>query len=149
MSSGNVPAVSNASQFGDRLRERIRNTLGDLIPDDQWDMLLAAEMKRFFEPRVEGNPGYHQQRIPSDFTTIVQEEFAKWARTKIVAYLETDPGWQTKWGGTGGELPTKLDEMIERNLPILMRECVASFFVGIAGRAQVSALHAIEQRMRG
>lgn len=147
--SGNLPAVVDPSQFADRLRERIRNTIGDLIPDEQWDKLLASEMERFFKPQTQGSGYYDQRTLPSDFSRIVQEEFGKWAKAKMQTHLESDPGWQSKWTGEGAELPKKLEEMIERNLPVLMRECVASMFVGLAGRAQMSALQAIEQRMRG
>lgn len=136
------------SVFADRLRDRIRATLGDLIPEDAWDTLMKAEMDRFFNARREGS-GFYERSIPSDFTAIVQEMFAQHVRERVKNFLANDPSWQRRWDGAGDAIiPTALEAMIERNLPVLMRECVGAFFSGFAACAATSAVMQIEQRMR-
>lgn len=143
-----VPARIDPSAFADRLRDRIRSTLGDLIPEEQWNVLMKAETERFFNPRREGQ-GYYERSTPSDFTTIVQAALGEHVRERVKKYLETDPEWQKQWDGQNvAGIPKKLDEMIERNLPVLMRECVGLFFTGFAAHASMNAQMQIDQRLQ-
>lgn len=143
-----VPAKIDPTVFADRLRDRIRSTLGDLIPEEQWNALMRAEVDRFFNEKREGS-GYHERRYPSDFAAIVQEAIGQHVRERVKAYLDNDPEWKKKWDGhdfTG--IPAKLEEMIEKNLPVLLRECVGLFFTGFAAHAAMNANMQIDQRLR-
>lgn len=138
----NLPVKLEPTQFVDKLRERIKGTLGELIPDDQWDAMMKSEVDRFFNSRVEGRD-YNRREIPSGFTEIVQAEIGSYVKVRVQKYLAEDPGWEQKWG----TIPPKLDKMIEDNLPILMREMVAAFFGSLASMTSMSTVSAIEARM--
>lgn len=138
----NLPAKLEPVQFVDKLRERIKGTLGELIPDDQWDAMMKTEVDRFFNSRVEER-NYARREIPSGFTEIVQAEIASYVKVRVQKYLAEDPGWQHKWG----EMPPKLDKMIEDNMPVLMREVVAAFFGSLSTMTSMSTVSAIEARM--
>jgi len=132
------------AQFVDKLRERIRSSLGELIPEEQWNAMLRAEIERFFAERVER--GYYsgsERRIPSDFTFVAQETLAAEARKRIGAYFERD-AWAQRWEGGNADIPARLEQLVQENLPGLMRECVLVLLGRIASRSS----EAIEDAMR-
>lgn len=150
MTDSAVPAKFDNASLADKLRERIRSTLGELISDEQWTAMMRAEVDRFLKPRVEGS-GYHQRTTPSDFQAIAESVIGENVRARMKKHLEESPEWQSRWDPKGGpeNLPKRLEEMVERNLPVLMRECVGQLFAGLSQKATFDSLQAIEQRLRG
>lgn len=44
-----IAVLNNAQAFQDRVKETVRATFGMMIPEDQWDAMIAKEVKAFFE----------------------------------------------------------------------------------------------------
>lgn len=142
-----VPAKIDPSQFVDKLRERIRSTLGELIPDDQWAAMMKAETERFFNRSREGS-GYFARERQSDFQDIAVAVIADETRARFKAYFESSEDWRMRWNSSGeNSAPKRIEAMIEANLPLLMKEVVTSFFAGLAGTASFNALRAVEQKL--
>lgn len=151
MTDTSVPAKLDSASLADKLRDRIRSSLGELIPEEQWTALMRAEVDRFLKPRVEGQPGYYQREVPSDFHTIATQVIGEEVRARLKKHLEESPEWKARWSADGGLdcLPKRLEEMIERNLPVLMRECVVNLIAGIAQKSTMDSVMAIEARVQG
>ena len=139
-----VPAKMSTDDLAGRLRDRIRDSLGDLIPDAQWTEMMKAETERFLNPRP--SSGYRQNKLPSDFSTIVQEEFGAWVRTKVKAHLNS-PAWKETWDTEGRPvLPEKFKGLLVEQMPAMLREVVVGMLSGTFQAAKAAALHEMEVR---
>lgn len=82
------------TKLADQVRDRIRNTFADLIPEDAWKTMVEAEIHAYTRP--ERNT-YSGQEMPSPFARAVREELEKALRERVKAMLNS-PEWAV---GTG------------------------------------------------
>lgn len=95
------PAPFDPAAAVNAIRDRIRGAMLDIIPTEQWDALIKAEMHAFMNDRVTGS-GYNQNTYPSGFKKIVHEMLEEDAKARVKALLSS-PEWQAKWTGSGGD----------------------------------------------
>lgn len=144
-----MPVKFDPASLSDRLRERIRSSLADLIPPEQWDAMMKAEIDRFFNARLVGAT-YDKQLVSSDFEAIVLDAVRADARERVKQYLTTDPGWQSRWDSKDnvGLLPEKLEALLRDNAHTILRECAVEFFTYFGRDVAGRAVHAIGQQIQ-
>lgn len=137
------------TQLADKLRERIRSSIGELIPDAQWDAMMKAEITRFFEARTERATYSYGSTvvIPSGFTDVAQQMLADEARKRIEAYFSRGE-WTQRWDHGDATIPARLEQLVQENLPVLMRECVLVLFGRISRQAADSVEQAMQRRFQ-
>lgn len=86
--------------YVDKVRDKIKQSLIDVIPDDQWNTMLKAEISSFFEPQaVPGDWNRAATTKPSEFhrivLTVLEEETKKRVRDTLAG-----PEWASYWNGT-------------------------------------------------
>ena len=100
------------SKLMDGVRDRIKATFVSLIPDAQWDDMVKKETDRFFEPKEGSN--YYNNKKPSDFQNIVNEELMVVTKKKLSEYLNKK--YETKyWSGGGLKASKALEKFILEN----------------------------------
>jgi hypothetical protein len=103
------------STLADKVRERIRNSLADLIPEEQWTKLIETSTKSFFEETYEKRGyGNERTRVPSGLETMVVAEL----KIHVIAELKkffNSPEWADKWDAPGnGTSAIKASEAIRK-----------------------------------
>lgn len=116
------------SKLMDGVRDRIKATFVSLIPDDQWEQMCNAEMKKFFEPSFKGYN--NSEKVPSQFEQIVRQMMEE----KLKEYLKdlfNKPEYSitTIWTNSGQEysISEHLDNMIKEKMPDMLQAFMAKF----------------------
>lgn len=83
------------TSFVDKLRDKIKHAMIDVIPDEQWDTMLKHEVETFFRSKVVSD--YHGNREqPSEFRRIVLGILEEEIKTRTKAMF-AGPEWQSYW----------------------------------------------------
>lgn len=94
----------SAEKAVDAIRERIRGALADLIPDEQWDTLIRAEVKDFLEDRTVERNSYrdtYHQTVPAGFKRLVREELTTETKNRLKTFFDS-PEWTAQWENRPG-----------------------------------------------
>lgn len=73
----------NSTNIINNLKEKIRETLINIIPEEEWENLIKQEIHEFFKLRTNN---YHQRNI-SDFTMTVNSVLTEMAKEKALLLL--------------------------------------------------------------
>ena len=84
--------------YVDKVRDKIKQSLVDVIPDEQWNTMLKAEISSFFENRVTSQYGQPTPR-PSEFRRIVNSVVEEETKKRIRDMLNSAE-WTSYWDGT-------------------------------------------------
>lgn len=84
------------------IRDKIRGQMLDVIPTEQWDSLIKAEMKSFMTDVPMKNSWGETKVVTSGFKSIVREILEEDARKHVKAFLDS-PEWQHNWDTKKGE----------------------------------------------
>lgn len=87
----------------DRVRERIRGTIADLIPEDAWTVMVQKEVDLFLkETTRERRYGYQgdSEKVPSGLTQVVYAVLTEETRRRVKTMLD-GPEWQQNWDVQG------------------------------------------------
>jgi hypothetical protein len=93
-------AKFDPATYVDKVRDKIKQSLVDVIPDDQWNAMLRAEISSFFENRIE--PGDWNRAATtklSEFRRIVQTVLEEETKKRVREML-SGPDWASYWDGT-------------------------------------------------
>lgn len=96
--SGTEVAKFDPTSYVNKVRDKIKQSLIDVIPDDQWNTMLKAEISAFFENRVSSYMGQQTQH-PSEFRRIVGAVLEEETKKRVKELL-TGPEWMAYWDGT-------------------------------------------------
>jgi hypothetical protein len=124
------------SNLREQMRERIRASFVLMIPDEQWDKLIDAEVKAFF-----WKGGRGEARSISDFDRVVSQELEKETRKRVTELLNT-PGWQERYNQ---DYQPMASEEIEKLMIKLAPEMLSALFGGV----MQSALQGIKGHIAG
>lgn len=124
------------SKLMDGVKDRIKATFVSLIPDNQWETMCNAEMKKFFEPTWTGYDG--KNKNPSEFEKIVTELMREQCRNYLKELFarpeySVEKTWENSSfsiNGSGNTERTKLsdhlDSMIKEKMPEIMQAMFSS-----------------------
>jgi len=74
----------DSSSVMNNVRDRIKATFVGLIPDEQWDAMIQAEVKGFFK-----NSDKWNNDRPSEFQKLTQEVIREFAKERVKEILKT------------------------------------------------------------
>lgn len=83
--------------YVEAIRNKIKDALVGMIPDEQWNAMLEQQIKAFTQPKVDGS-GYHQRTVPSELDSIINRILTEEV-TKRVREMLLSPEWQPRWAG--------------------------------------------------
>lgn len=107
------------------IRTKIRGAMLDVIPDEQWNAMIKAEMASFMSDRVERSQWGHETRYEAGFKKIVRELLEQNASERVKALLET-PEWRANWGSGDEETGDAIRKYITENAGKILERWVGS-----------------------
>jgi hypothetical protein len=111
--SGSEVTKFDPTSYVDKVREKIKQSLIDVIPDDQWNAMLRAEIGAFFENRVTSNYG-QQTTHSSEFRRIVTGVIEEETKRRIREML-SGPDWASYWDGTKQQAGEEIARLAREN----------------------------------
>ena len=108
-------AKFDPATYVDKVRDKIKQSLIDIIPDEQWNAMLAAEISSFFKEQVVPGNGYRETAAkPSEFRRIVlmvlEEETKKRVRDMLAS-----PEWSNYWDGNRQKAGEEIARIAQEN----------------------------------
>ena len=101
--------------YVDKVRDKIKQSLVDVIPDEQWNAMLKAEISSFFESRKERSTYNNEVREhPSEFRRIVNTVVEEETKKRIRDMLAT-PEWSSYWDGTKQQAGDEIARIARQN----------------------------------
>jgi len=101
------------TSYVDKVRDKIKQSLIDVIPDEQWNVMLKAEIEGFFKSKISSHYG-EQREQPSDFRRIVlgvlEEEVKKRVRDML-----SSAEWTSYWDGTKQQAGEEIARIAREN----------------------------------
>ena len=115
----------DASKYAEAIREKIKGAIIDVIPNEQWDAMILAEMKKFMDERYEGS-GYHRHHIPSGAQEVIQSVLMEDVKSRTKKMLES-PEWNSYWDQNTGRIAgEKITEFMEKNGTVILNNWLGS-----------------------
>lgn len=111
--SGQIAVMASVQE---KVQERIRQQLADLIPEEMWKGLVADATKKFID-----------QEIPS----IVKEELTAAMKRRLSEELNK-PEWRDEWLGHTQPFGVRSSEMIKQVIKDCAPELVSALFASIS-----------------
>lgn len=110
--------------YVDKVRDKIKQSLVDVIPDDQWNAMLRAEIEGFFKSKTFLHYG-EQKEQPSEFRRIVlgvlEEEVKKRVRDMLAG-----PDWASYWDGTRQQAGEEIARLARENGAMILAKWLES-----------------------
>ena len=101
------------ASYVDKVRDKIKQSLIDVIPDDQWNVMLKAEIEGFFKSKTYSQYG-EQREQPSEFRRIVlgvlEEEVKKRVRDMLAS-----AEWSSYWDGNKQQAGEEIARIAREN----------------------------------
>lgn len=99
--------LATTQSFQEKMYERIRDSIGELMSEEDLKKLTAAAIERaFFEPRVTETGYGHVTKTESRFVEMVEKLMRSRVEQAVSAWIETHPD----------EIKERLDETIGRGM---------------------------------
>lgn len=130
----NDSAAFDPNTIKARVEERIRQTIGDLVPEHAWQGLIEHHIDAFFRDKQARQGTYGPEvRVPSYLERVVNEEMEKLTRAKVKAYL--DEHFETQVWDKEQRAYEAISKIVVENAPeiltnILRRE-IADVLAGV------------------
>ncbi len=85
--------IAPTKAFEERMFEKIRDQMGDLMTDDDLRKLVGAAMqKAFFEPRVQPGNGYGSPTtLPPLFVALIEKQMTEAVRAAVSQWVADHP----------------------------------------------------------
>lgn len=113
------------TSYVDKIRDKIKQSLVDVIPDEQWNQMLRAEIAGFFENSTVRNAYGAEVSRPSEFRRIVQMVLEEETKRRVRDIL-AGPAWETYWNGTERQVGEEVGRIARENGPAIMSQWFAT-----------------------
>lgn len=111
-----MQAVPTTIDYAAKIRDRIKSALVDIIPDEQWTVMIQGEVDRFMKASTRESRSYYTttERVPSGLEEVVQSVLREETIKRVKAMLAT-PEWAGHWDGTQHTVGEKVAAIIRDN----------------------------------
>ena len=116
--------------YVDKVRDRIKQSLIDVIPDAQWDALLRAEIDAFFVKTKTASQYGEQREQPSEFHRIVTGVIAEETKKRVQAALN-GPEWTAYWDGTKMKIGDEIGRIARENGAAILAKWLEAAFAQV------------------
>jgi len=101
------------ASYVDKVRDKIKQSLIDVIPDDQWNVMLKTEIETFFKTKTFSHYG-EQREQPSEFRRIVASVIEDETKKRVRDMLNS-PEWSSYWDGTKQQAGEEIARIAREN----------------------------------
>lgn len=123
-------APFNPATYVDKVRDKIKQSLIDVVPDEQWNTLLKAEIANFFEGATERDWQGKTTKKPSEFHRLAQVVLEEETKKRIRALLNT-PAWDIYWDGQKLKAGEELARLAKENGTAILGKWLESAFAQV------------------
>ena len=115
MSTTEQIAKFDPTTYVDKVRDKIKQSLVDVIPDEQWNAMLKAEISSFFENKTEHDRWSNQSTTkPSEFRRLVAIVLEEETKRRIRDML-AGPEWESYWDGNKTQAGEEIARIAREN----------------------------------
>jgi hypothetical protein len=97
-------AKFDPSAYVTAIRDKVKNALVDMIPDEQWNAMLQREIEAFARPSTTDQWG---NRKEGDLYRLMREEITEYVKSMLRA-----PEWQEQWVGVHRRVSEEISKII-------------------------------------
>lgn len=110
----------------DRVRERVRGTIADLIPEDAWTAMVKKEIDLFLKEttREAYNFNRNHERIPSGLATAVHDVLEEETKKRVKAILDS-PEWGANWM-VEGQVSNAVKDLVVKHAPEIVQSLLGN-----------------------
>ena len=121
---GNDVVKFDATEALKSVKEKIKDAFVSLIPDEQWNSMVKAEIDKYF---VQKDEGYGERGRSSDFAKDVHSVLSEEVKFRVKQYL-TD-NFNSVWNSNGVPVcDDKVNEFIEQNAGKVLQNMIGDMF---------------------
>lgn len=99
------------TNFVDKLRDKMKQSMIDLIPEEQWNSMLKSELDNFFNDKTERG-AYSHNTVPSEFKVAVRRIISEEVQKKVKDMLHS-PEWEPYWKNNEMLAGEKIAELLK------------------------------------
>ena len=107
-------AKFDPATYVDKVRDKIKQSLVDVIPDEQWNVMLKAEISSFFENKTETGWNNQSTSKPSEFRRLAAVVLKEETKRRIREMLN-GPDWSSCWDGTKQQAGEEIAKLARDN----------------------------------
>lgn len=112
------------SKLVDQVRERVRNTFAELIPEEEWKKLVQREITFFLQESIKRRNNYGNEYVDRGaLAEIVNAELSAKVREMLKAELQS-PDWGAWFDGQKSHLGPKIKEALVEAAPQMFASIV-------------------------
>ena len=120
------PQTFDPNAAVEAIRNKIRRAILDVIPQDQWDAMIRAEMHAFMNDTTTRDQWGHTKHTEARIRVIARELLEADARKRVNALLSS-PEWSAKWDTTGDtEASDAVKAYLEENAGKILNKWVGT-----------------------
>jgi hypothetical protein len=132
-------ATIQSANFVDKLRDRMKQTMIDLIPETQWNSMLKNEIDSFFSDKTNRH-AYGNETTPSEFKVAVRKVLTEEIQRKVREMLSSEE-WSEYWNGMEQMTGEKLGEFIQANGRLILDNWVKGLVANILQSVKFTNFH--------
>ena len=125
------------ANLADKLKDKIRIDLAELMEEDQWTGLLEAAIKDFIHPRTvhHGYNNRDSRTEDSHLTSIVREILTEVTKEKVREILGSE-GWVEHWDNGKNEVGVEIKKFLKENSTEILQGMLHSSFQSVLQNIQ-------------
>jgi len=124
------------SKLVDQVRERIRNTFAELIPEEEWKRLIQREVTFFLQAAVTRKNSYGRDYVERGaIGMLVDDELTAMLKEMIKKELE-GPDWSAWFDGQKMHIGPQLKETLEAAAPAMFAQIISTVMRDLASNVR-------------
>jgi hypothetical protein len=117
------------SKLVDQVKDRIRSTFADLIPEEEWVKLVQREIDDFIKPTITTHNSYgHTTTTRGGLGMLVQGELSAMLKNLIKTEMGK-PDWNDWWNGRTMSIGPELKKLLVESAPQILADAFAQMVV--------------------
>lgn len=109
------------------VRDKIKASFVDLIPEEHWNQLVQNEIDKFFKP-VEQYNGYGNRPMTSDFSSLINSCLKDYTQEKIKEYMNGTE-FRAIWDSNGNQgISTGIAKILTENSGQIFTQMIGQIF---------------------
>jgi hypothetical protein len=133
----------DTKSIGDRLHDKVRSSLLDILTDEEWRAMVQREVEKFCTDHEVKDHYGHITKQESDLGKIVKTELELVAKQKLQETLQKD-----EWVGTTEHVSEVIQSMLEKNASKIVRDLIADLFQNAVDQMGQNIAYQISQSIK-
>lgn len=126
------------ANYVEKLRDRMKQSMIDIVPDEQWDAMIRAEFEAFFKERRDPNVySTPPKMLPSPFRDAVHGVIEEECKTRVRAMLQSEE-WTGIWDGSKQVAGQQIKDLVREHGAEIMAKWLESAVAQVVQNIQFS-----------